>query len=98
MGELYLATAQRPEIEGLEQLVVMKRILPAFATDRDVVTMFLTEARIAARLDHPNVVQVYDMGRADGSLYFTMEYLHGATSSSCSTPPGRAAAASRSAT
>ncbi len=78
MGELYLATAQDTEIEGLEQLVVMKRILPAFATDRDVVTMFLTEAHIAARLDHPNVVRVFDMGRAGGSLYFTMEYLHGA--------------------
>jgi len=78
MGELYLATARDTEIEGLEQLVVMKRILPAYATDRDVVTMFMTEARIAARLDHPNVVQVYDMGRAGGSLYFTMEYLHGA--------------------
>ena len=78
MGELYLATARDTEIEGLEHLVVIKRILPAFATNRDVVTMFLTEARIAARLDHPNVVQVYDMGRADGSLYFTMEYLHGA--------------------
>jgi serine/threonine protein kinase len=77
MGELYLATARDTEIEGLEHLVVMKRILPAYATDRDVVTMFLTEARIAARLDHPNVVQVYDMGRAGGSLYFTMEYLHG---------------------
>ncbi|MBK9756216.1 MAG: serine/threonine protein kinase [Nannocystis sp.] len=78
MGELYLAIAKDTEIEGLEQLVVMKRILPEFATDRDVVTMFLIEARIAARLDHPNVVRVYDMGRADGSLYFTMEYLHGA--------------------
>ncbi len=78
MGELYLATARDLEIEGLEQLVVMKRILPAYATDRDVVTMFMTEAHIAARLDHPNVVQVYDMGRAGGSLYFTMEYLHGA--------------------
>lgn len=78
MGELYLAIARDTEIEGLEQLVVMKRILPEFAADRDIVTMFLTEARIAARLDHPNVVRVFDMGKADGSLYFTMEYLHGA--------------------
>lgn len=78
MGELYLAIARDPEIEGLEQLVVMKRILPEFAADRSVVTMFLIEARIAARLDHPNVVRVFDMGKADGSLYFTMEYLHGA--------------------
>ncbi|MBL9104119.1 MAG: serine/threonine protein kinase [Myxococcales bacterium] len=77
MGELYLATAKDPEIEGLEQLVVIKRILPEFAADRDVVTMFMVEARIAARLDHPNVVRVYDTGKADGSLFFTMEYLHG---------------------
>jgi hypothetical protein len=78
MGELYLATARDPEIEGLEQLVVLKRILPEYAADPNVVTMFLIEARIAARLDHPNVVRVYDMGKADGSIYFTMEYLHGA--------------------
>ena len=78
MGELYLAIARDPEIEGLEQLVVMKRILPEFANNHAVVTMFLIEARIAARLDHPNVVRVFDMGKADGSLYFTMEYLHGA--------------------
>lgn len=78
MGELYLAIARDTEIEGLEQLVVMKRILPEFATNQMVVTMFLIEARIAARLDHPNVVRVHDMGKANGSLYFTMEYLHGA--------------------
>ena len=78
MGELYLAIAHDQEIEGLEQLVVIKRILPEFAKDPTVVTMFLIEARIAARLDHPNVVRVYDMGQANGSLYFTMEYLHGA--------------------
>ncbi len=78
MGELYLAIAHDQEIEGLEQLVVIKRILPEFARDSDVVTMFLIEARIAARLAHPNVVRVFDMGQANGSLYFTMEYLHGA--------------------
>lgn len=77
MGELFLAAAQDEEIEGLEQLVVIKRILPEYAADPNVVTMFLIEARIAARLDHPNIVRVYDMGRADGSIYFTMEYLHG---------------------
>lgn len=78
MGELYLATVKDDEIEGLENLVVLKRILPEYAADPNVVTMFLIEARIAARLDHPNVVRVYDMGKADGSIYFTMEYLHGA--------------------
>ncbi|HEY8379089.1 MAG TPA: serine/threonine-protein kinase [Nannocystis sp.] len=78
MGEVYLASARDEEIEGLEQLVVIKRILPAYARDPRVVTMFLIEARIAARLDHPNVVRVYDMGKADGNIYFTMEYLHGA--------------------
>lgn len=78
MGELYLATARDDEIEGLEQLVVIKRILPEYASDPSVVTMFFIEARIAARLDHPNVVRVYDIGRAAGSIYFTMEFLHGA--------------------
>lgn len=75
MAELFLARVQG--LEGFEKVVVLKRILPHLVTDEDFVRMFLTEARLAARLDHPNVVHVHDIGREDGEYFFTMEYLHG---------------------
>lgn len=75
MAELFLARVQG--LEGFEKVVVLKRILPHLVADEDFVRMFLTEARLAARLDHPNVVHVHDIGREDGEYFFTMEYLHG---------------------
>ncbi len=77
MGELYLAIAHAPEFEGFEKWVAIKRILPHFAQNPDFLAMFLNEARLSAKMDHPNVVRVYDMGRAGDNIYFTMEYLHG---------------------
>ena len=57
--------------------MVIKRILPQLATKTDFVEMFLDEARIAATLQHPNVVQMYDVGVVDGNYFIAMEYLHG---------------------
>ncbi|MEO8846380.1 MAG: protein kinase [Kofleriaceae bacterium] len=75
MAELYLA--RTVGIEGFEKLVVIKRILPQFATHANFVNMFLNEARLAATLHHPNVAQVYDIGVEDGDYFFAMEYVHG---------------------
>jgi serine/threonine-protein kinase len=75
MGELYLALAVG--VQGFEKLIVVKRILPHFAANPEFLAMFLNEARLSAKIDHPNVVRVYDQGRAGDSVYFTMEYLHG---------------------
>jgi hypothetical protein len=75
MAELYLA--RTVGIEGFEKLVVVKRILPQFAETPGFVQMFLDEARLAATLHHPNIAQVYDIGIADGSYFFSMEYVHG---------------------
>jgi len=75
MAEIYLARS-----EGIGQFakeVVLKRILPQYAKNEDFIEMFLHEARMAARLQHPNVVQVFDIGEADGSYFFTMEYVQG---------------------
>jgi hypothetical protein len=58
-------------------MVVLKRILPQLAVKKDFVEMFLDEARIAATLQHPNVVQTYDVGVVDGNYFIAMEYLHG---------------------
>ena len=75
MAEIFLARAR--SLPGFEKVVVIKRILPQLAQQRDFVNMFLDEARIAATLQHPNVVQVYDVGMASGNYFIAMEYLHG---------------------
>ena len=75
MAELYLARARG--IEGFEKVVALKRVLPKLAEDPEVVTMFLDEARLAGSLHHPNLAQVYDIGKERGSYFFTMEYIHG---------------------
>ncbi len=75
MAELFLARAQA--IHGFEKLVVLKRILPQHAQSEDFIRMFLAEARLAAKLHHPNVAQVYDIGEQVGTYFFTMEYVQG---------------------
>ena len=62
---------------GFEKLVAIKRILPHLAADVDTIQMFLDEARISARLVHPNVAQIFDLGSSDGTHYIAMEYVHG---------------------
>ena len=54
---------------GARRLAVLKRIWPELATDPDFVTMFLDEARLALRLNHPNVVQTYEVWPATAQLH-----------------------------
>ena len=75
MAEIYLARSE--SIEGFEKLNVVKRILPQFARDENFLRMFVDEARLAATLEHPNIVAVYDIGEQGGEFFFTMEYVHG---------------------
>jgi serine/threonine protein kinase len=75
MAEIFLARVSG--LPGYHKMVVIKRILPQLATQTDFVEMFLDEARIAATLQHPNVVQMYDVGVVDGNYFIAMEYLHG---------------------
>jgi predicted ATPase/serine/threonine protein kinase len=75
MAEVFLA--RQHGIEGFEKQVVLKRILPGHSDDPEFVRMFLDEARTAADLNHPNVVNVFDAGVADGTYFMTMEYLRG---------------------
>ncbi len=76
MAEVYLAKVAGPG--GFEKLVVLKKILPQLADNEVYVKMFLAEARLAAQLDHPNIVHVFDFGEADGNYFLTMEYVEGA--------------------
>ncbi len=62
---------------GFNKLTVVKRLRSGLAEEADVVAMFVDEARIAARLNHPNVVQTFEVGRAEGEYFLSMEYLEG---------------------
>src|SRR3954468_6044170 len=76
MAEVYLARANGPA--GWEKECVIKRILPTLAGDQQFVQMFLDEARIAARFNHSNIVQIFDLGQVGPKEFFiAMEYVHG---------------------
>lgn len=75
MAEVYLA--QLRGAERFAKLVALKLILPQFAADPEFARMFLDEARLASRLDHPHVTQVLDFGEFQGEHYITMEFVHG---------------------
>ena len=75
MAELFLA--KRHGVEGFEKTVAIKRILPELSWNRDFVSMFINEAKIAARLSHPNIVQIFDFGKIDTYYFIAMEYVHG---------------------
>ena len=77
MGVVYLALTEGPN--GFSKLKVIKRLRPDLASDARALPMFLDEARLAARLLHPNIVQTNEVG-FDGRYHFLeMEYLEGQT-------------------
>jgi serine/threonine protein kinase len=75
MADLYLA--RRDGAAGFRRLVAIKVIHPRHAEDQQLVRMFLDEALISARVDHPNVVHVEDLGENDQTYFLVMEYVHG---------------------
>ncbi|HOX46331.1 MAG TPA: serine/threonine-protein kinase [Myxococcota bacterium] len=75
MAEIHLA--KQRGMEGFEKLVVIKMILPNLVGNQEFVQMFLDEARLAAKLNHPNIVQIFDMGKAGGTFFIAMEYIQG---------------------
>ncbi len=75
MAELFLA--RQTGVAGFERVVAIKRILPHLTEDREFVQMFVNEAKLAAQITHPNVVQIYDFGAVLGTYYMAMEYVMG---------------------
>jgi serine/threonine-protein kinase len=75
MAQVFLALASGPA--GFSKLVVIKQIRSQFAEDPEFLAMFLDEARLAARLNHPNVVQTNEVGGDGGRFCICMEYLEG---------------------
>jgi serine/threonine protein kinase len=75
MATVYLAASQGPR--GFSKLVVVKDLKDEFSTDGEFATMFVDEARLAARLNHPNIVQTYEVEEQEGHFFIVMEYLEG---------------------
>jgi serine/threonine-protein kinase len=75
MAEVFLAVSQG--VAGFNKLFVLKRLREALAENDEHRAMFLHEARLAARLNHPNVVQTYEVGEDGGGIFIAMEYLEG---------------------
>ena len=77
MAEVFLASREGPE--GFAKPYVIKRILPQYSQDEQFARLFVTEAKIAALLDHPNIVHVFDFEIERGNYYLVMEYVAGAS-------------------
>ncbi|MGC4114154.1 MAG: serine/threonine-protein kinase [Myxococcales bacterium] len=75
MAEVYLAKILGHG--GFAKAVALKRMLPALAEESGFREMFMQEASLAARLNHPHVVQIFDFAEEGGELYLAMEYVHG---------------------
>jgi hypothetical protein len=75
MAEVFRATGEGPE--GFERSFVVKRILPRLSEAPEFVGMFVDEAKISARLLHPNIVQVFEFAYQDGGYYIVMEPVDG---------------------
>ncbi|RYZ41396.1 MAG: serine/threonine protein kinase [Myxococcaceae bacterium] len=75
MAHIFLATIDGPD--GFSKACVIKRILPEYANLEPFSRMFADEAKVAALLTHPNIVQVFDFGKIDGQYYLAMEWIQG---------------------
>jgi len=75
MAEVF--KAKRSGVEGFEKIVAVKRILPHLSENKEFVDMFINEAKMVAGLTHPNIVQIFDLGRLEKTYYIAMEFIHG---------------------
>ena len=75
MAELFLSDYVRED--GFRRRVAVKRILPHLAQNPDFIRMFTREARLAALLHHPNVIQIFDYGKIGNAYFIAMEYIDG---------------------
>jgi serine/threonine protein kinase len=75
MGAVFLA--KRLGVGGFEKTFVVKCMLDSLSSSEELITMFFDEARLAARLTHPSIAQIYDFGVIDGTYYIAMEHIAG---------------------
>lgn len=75
MAEVYVAESE--SIRGFKKRVAIKRILPHLTKNQKFVQMFLDEAKLCLQLEHANIVNVFDLGKADAAYFIVMEYVDG---------------------
>jgi len=75
MAEIY--KAKKKGVKGFEKVLAIKKILSGYGQDDKYIEMFVDEAKIAAELTHPNIVQIYDLGKKDDYYFIAMEYVQG---------------------
>src|SRR5215831_4452628 len=76
MAELY--KARLSGVEGFQKIVAIKKIVPHLADNEEFIAMFANEAKLAAQLNHPHIVHIFDLGKIEGGGYFiAMEYVDG---------------------
>ncbi|HEY0143006.1 MAG TPA: TonB family protein [Thermoanaerobaculia bacterium] len=64
-------------VEGFQKIVAIKKILPHLSDNQDFISMFIDEAKLAAQLNHNNIIHIYDLGKIQSSYYIAMEYIDG---------------------
>ena len=75
MAQVY--KARMLGMEGFQKTVAIKRILPHLTSNEEFVKMFVDEAKLAAQLNHPNIIHIYDLGKISRSHYIAMEFIEG---------------------
>ncbi len=75
MAEIY--KAKKKGVKGFEKVIAIKKILSSYGEDEKYIEMFVDEAKIAAQLSHPNIVQIHDLGKKDSYYFIAMEYVEG---------------------
>ncbi|MBU4268670.1 MAG: protein kinase [Acidobacteria bacterium] len=75
MAEIY--KAKKKGVKGFEKVIAIKKILSGYGEDDKFIEMLVDEAKIAAELSHPNIIQIYDLGRKDNYYFIAMEYVLG---------------------
>jgi TonB family protein len=64
-------------VEGFQKIVAIKKILPHLSDNQDFIEMFVDEAKLAAQLNHNNIIHIYDLGKIQSSYYIAMEFVDG---------------------
>jgi len=75
MAEVF--RAKRQGVEGFEKVVAVKRILPSLSSNKDFVEMFVNEAKMAASLSHPNIANIFELGKIEDTYFIAMEFVDG---------------------
>lgn len=87
MAEVFLARAK--STGGFEKLLAIKRLLPPYNTDKQIISMLADEARVSVWLNHPNIVQVFDFGRVGSTYFIALEFVDGCDLCELIRPPGQ---------